>query len=84
MCDYCEENFPRLGCSFSIIDPNGDITTIEKNERQYYDHELCQYAQYFKSLLQAAGYEWIDEVKIVAHGHGDLEDKDREFSSEDF
>ena len=86
MCDFCnyEEERPKIGCSLTIVDENGDITTIEKNEFKYYDHELCQYAQWFKSLIHAMGYEWIDEVKIVSHSKGDFEDGDKEFSSEDF
>lgn len=85
MCDFCnyEEEAQKIGCSLTIADENGDITTIEKHESKYYDHELCQYAQWFKSLIHAMGYEWVDEVKIVSHGHGDWEDEDKEFSSKD-
>ena len=82
MCDYCKEDKPILGCSFTIVDSEGDVTTLEKHEQQYYDHELSQYAQYFKALLKAVGYEWIDEVKVISHKHDDIEEK--EFSSEDF
>ena len=56
---------------------------LKKYEPKYYDHELCHYAQWFKLLIHAMGYEWIDEVKLVSYGNGDWQDEDKEFSSKE-
>ncbi len=77
MCELCREyeDMPKIGCDLTILDETGNITTLNKHEHLYYDHELSQIANWFKYLVQAMGYEWVKEVTISSG--------DKEFSSED-
>ena len=62
MCQYCEEDRPIIACDLAIVDSEGHMTCLQKQEELYYDHELCQFANWFKYLLNSIGYEFIDEV----------------------
>lgn len=75
MCQYCEEDRPKIACDLAIIDSKGHMTCLQKQEELYYDHELCQFANWFKYLLNSIGYEFIDEVQFIQ--------EDAVYSSED-
>lgn len=83
MCEFRDEGDDVvISCDFTVIDSDNHVTGLQKQENLYYQHELSQYAQYFKLLLNSMGYEWVDEVKIVSHDSNCKVDK--EYSSEDF
>ena len=67
MCQYCEEDRPTIICDLTIVDSEGRMTCLQKQEELYYDHELCQFANWFKCLLNSIGYEFIDEVQFIRH-----------------
>ena len=77
MCQYCEEDRePVIACDLTLVDESGNVTTLQKTESMYFDHELSQIADWFKRLLNAAGYDFVEEVKIASSNS-------KEFSSED-
>ena len=81
MCQYCEEDRPTIACDLTIVDSEGNMTCLQKQEELYYDHELCQFAHWFKYLLHSIGYEWIDEVQFRRRDK--FNEEDAVYSSED-
>ena len=81
MCQYCEEDRPTIACDLTIVDSEGHMTCIQKQEDLYYDHELCQFAHWFKCLLKSIGYEFINEVQFRRRDKFNKEDT--VYSSED-
>ena len=81
MCQYCEEDRPTIACDLTIVDSEGNMTCLQKQEELYYDHELCQFAHWFKYLLHSIGYEWIDEVQFRSRDK--FNEEDVVYSSED-
>ena len=76
MCKECEyEEKPRIACDLTLVDELGNVTNLSKSEIMYFDDELSQIADWFKRLVNAAGYGCIEEVKIIGYN--------KEFSSED-
>lgn len=61
------------------------MTCLQKQEELYYDHELCQFANWFKYLLNSIGYEFIDEVQFIQHrdNRDKFSEEDAIYSSED-
>ena len=82
MCQFCEEDRPTIACDLTIVDSEGNMTCIQKQEDLYYDHELCQFANWFKCLLNSIGYEWVDEVQFIQH-RDEFNEEDAVYSSED-
>lgn len=82
MCQYCEEDRPTISCDFTIVDSEGHITRLQKQEYLYYDHELSQFANWFKYLLHSIGYEFINEVQFIQH-RDKFNEEDAVYSSED-
>lgn len=82
MCNFCEKDIPTIACDLTIVDSEGHITCLQKQENLYYDHELCQFANWFRSLLQSIGYEFIDEVQFIQH-RDKFNEEDKIFSNED-
>lgn len=82
MCQYCEEDRPTITCDLTIVDSEGNMTCLQKQEYLYYDHELSQFAHWFKYLLHSIGYEWIDEVQFIQHREK-FNEEDAVYSSED-
>lgn len=85
MCQYCEEDRPKIACDLAIVDSEGHMTCLQKQEELYYDHELCQFANWFKYLLNSIGYEYIDEVQFIQHrdNRDKFSEEDAIYSSED-
>ena len=81
MCQYCEEDKPTIACDLTIVDSEGHMTCLQKQEDLYYDHELCQFAHWFKCLLNSIGYEFINEVQFIRHSK--FNEEDTVYSSED-
>ena len=81
MCQYCEEDRPTIACDLTIVDSEGHMTCIQKQEDLYYDHELCQFAHWFKCLLNSIGYEFINEVQFRRRDK--FNEEDTVYSSED-
>ena len=44
MCQYCEEDRPTIACDLTIVDSEGHMTCLQKQEELYYDNELSQFA----------------------------------------
>ena len=82
MCQYCEEDRPTIACDLTIVDSEGHMTCLQKQEDLYYDHELCQFANWFKYLLNSVGYKFIDEVQFIQH-RDKFNKEDAVYSSED-
>lgn len=82
MCQYCEEDRPTIACDLTIVDSEGHMTCLQKQEYLYYDHELSQFANWFKYLLHSIGYEFIDEVQFIQH-RDKFNEEDAVYSSED-
>lgn len=40
MCQYCEEDRPTISCDFTIVDSEGHMTRLQKEEELYYDNEI--------------------------------------------
>ena len=77
MCQYCEEDRePVIACDLTLVDELGNVTNLSKSEIMYFDDELSQIADWFKRLVNAAGYDFVEEVKIISSNN-------KEFSSED-
>ena len=83
MCQYCEEDRPIIACDLTIVDSEGHMTCLQKQEELYYDHELCQFANWFKYLLHSIGYKWIDEVQFIQHRDKFNNKEDAVYSSAD-
>lgn len=66
MCQYCEEDRPTISCDFTIVDSEGHMTRLQKEEELYYNNEICQFANWFKLLLISAGYDTVNEVKAIS------------------
>ena len=66
MCQYCEEDRPTISCDFTIVDSEGNTTSLSKTESLYYEHELSQILNWFKLLLISAGYDTVIEVKAIS------------------
>ena len=81
MCQYCEEDRPTIACDLTIVDSEGNMTCLQKQEELYYNHELCQFAHWFKCLLNSIGYEFINEVQFRRRDKFNKEDT--VYSSED-
>jgi len=47
MCQYCEEDRPTIACDLSIVDSEGNTTSLSKTESLYYEQIL----NWFKLLL---------------------------------
>ena len=45
------------------MDSEGHMACLQKQEELYYDNEICQFANWFKYLLNSIGYEFINEVQ---------------------
>lgn len=58
------------------------MTCLQKQEYLYYDHELNQFANWFKYLLNSIGYEFIDKVQFIQH-RDKFNEEDTVYSSED-
>lgn len=58
------------------------MTCLQKQEDLYYEHELSQFANWFRSLLHSMGYEFIDEVQFIQHREK-FNEEDAVYSSED-
>ena len=82
MCQYCEEDRPTIACDLTIVDSEGNMTCLQKQEELYYDHELCQFANWFKYLLNSIGYEFIDEVQFIQN-RDKFNEEDAVYSSKD-
>ena len=82
MCQYCEEDRPIIACDLTIVDSEGHMTCLQKQEELYYDHEICQFANWFKYLLNSIGYEFIDEVQFIQN-RDKFNEEDAVYSSED-
>ena len=83
MCQFCEEDRPTIACDLTIVDSEGHMTCLQKQEDLYYDHELCQFANWFKYLLNSIGYEFIDEVQFIQHRRDKFNEEDAVYSSKD-
>ena len=87
MCQFCNEDLyaekPTIACDLTIVDSEGHMTCLQKQEDLYYEHELSQFASWFRSLLQSIGYEFIDEVQFIQHREK-FNEEDAVYSSEDF
>lgn len=87
MCQFCKDNLykenPTIACDLTIVDSEGYVTCLQKQEELYCDNELYQFAKWFKCLLKSVGYEWIDEVQFVQH-RDKFNEEDKIYSSEDF
>ena len=81
MCQFCEEDRPTIACDLTIVDSEGNMTCLQKQEDLYYDHELCQFAHWFKCLLNSIGYEFINEVQFRRRDK--FNEEDAVYSSED-
>ena len=66
MCQYYEEDRPTIACDLSIVDSEGNTTSLSKTESLYYEHELSQILNWFKLLLISAGYDTVIEVKAIS------------------
>lgn len=86
MCQFCNEDLyaekPTIACDLTIVDENGYVTCLQKQEELYYDHELCQIANWVKCLVKSMGYEWVDEVQFIQH-RDKFNEEDAICSSED-
>ena len=57
---------PIISCDLSIVDSEGNTTSLSKTESLYYEHELSQILNWFKLLLISAGYDTVNEVKAIS------------------
>jgi hypothetical protein len=83
MCQYYEEDKTIIACDLTIVDSEGHMTCLQKQEELYYENELSQFANWFKYLLNSIGYEFIDEVQFIQY-RDKFNEEDAVYSSEDF
>ena len=54
-----------MSCNLSIVDIYGDKTTLKMKEHVTHKNEITQILNWFKVFLNAMGYEFVEEVKVV-------------------